>query len=47
MKTVGDKIEEFAVVGIRPGANFGDDAFETITEQSFEGKWKEIGRAHV
>ena len=42
MKTVGDKIEEFAVVGIRPGANFGDDAFETITEQSFEGKWKVI-----
>jgi len=42
MKTVGDKIEEFAVVGIKPGANFGDDAFETITEQSFEGKWKVI-----
>jgi peroxiredoxin (alkyl hydroperoxide reductase subunit C) len=42
MKTVGDKIEKFAVVGIRPGANFGDDAFETITEQSFEGKWKVI-----
>jgi peroxiredoxin (alkyl hydroperoxide reductase subunit C) len=42
MKTVGDFIEEFAVTGIRPGANYGDDAFETITEKSFEGKWKVI-----
>jgi alkyl hydroperoxide reductase subunit AhpC len=42
MKTVGDKIEHFSVVCIKPGANFGDDAFETITEKSFEGKWKVI-----
>ncbi len=42
MKTVGDKLEQFSVVGIKPGANFGDDAFETITENSFQGKWKVI-----
>lgn len=38
MKTVGDKLEAFAVTGINPGK----DDFFTITEQSFEGKWKVI-----
>jgi lipoyl-dependent peroxiredoxin subunit C len=38
MKTVGDKIEKFAVTGINPGS----DQFFDITEQSFEGKWKVI-----
>ena len=42
MKTVSDKIETFAVVGVKPGALDIDGAFETITEKSFEGKWKVI-----
>lgn len=46
MKTVGDKLEAFSVVGVKPGFNSheenGDSAFETITEQSFPGKWKII-----
>ena len=40
MKTVGDKIEKFAVTGVRPGQP--EDAFFTITDKSFEGKWKVI-----
>ena len=40
MKTVGDKITSFAVTGVRPGQP--EDAFYTITEESFEGKWKVI-----
>jgi peroxiredoxin (alkyl hydroperoxide reductase subunit C) len=42
MKTVGNELEEFAIVGVKPGALTPDDAFETITEKSFEGKWKVI-----
>lgn len=42
MKTVGDKVEQFAVTGVKPGALTPDGAFETITEKSFEGKWKVI-----
>jgi alkyl hydroperoxide reductase subunit AhpC len=46
MKTVGDKIEAFRVEGVKPGFNNheenGESAFETITEQSFPGKWKVI-----
>ena len=38
MKTVGDKLEQFAVTGVNPGK----DDFFTITEKSFEGKWKII-----
>ena len=38
MKTVGNKLEKFAVTGINPGK----DDFFTITETSFEGKWKII-----
>ena len=38
MKTVGDKLEKFAVTGVNPGK----DDFFTITEKSFEGKWKII-----
>jgi len=37
MKTVGDKVKEFSVVGVHPNGSF-----ETITEKSFEGKWKII-----
>jgi peroxiredoxin (alkyl hydroperoxide reductase subunit C) len=40
MKTVGDKLEKFAVTGVKPGQS--EDAFFTITDQSFEGKWKII-----
>jgi len=46
MKTVGDKLEAFSVLGVKPGFNHheenGDTAFETITEKSFPGKWKVI-----
>ena len=38
MKTVGHKLEKFAVTGINPGK----DDFFTITEESFAGKWKVI-----
>ncbi|HEX6720308.1 MAG TPA: peroxiredoxin [Burkholderiaceae bacterium] len=46
MKTVGQKLDAFAVTGIKPGFNQheenGVSAFETITEKSFAGKWKVI-----
>lgn len=42
MKTVGHKLEKFAITGVKPGALTPDDAFETITDKSFEGKWKVI-----
>jgi alkyl hydroperoxide reductase subunit AhpC len=46
MKTVGDKLEPFKVVGVKPGFNHheenGVSAFEDITESSFPGKWKVI-----
>lgn len=46
MKTVGQKIESFRIVGVKPGFNLpeenGQSAFEDITETSFEGKWKII-----
>ncbi len=38
MKTVGDKIEKFAVTGVNPGS----DQFFDITDESFAGKWKVI-----
>jgi len=40
MKTVGDKLDKFAVTGVRPGQP--EDAFFDITEESFAGKWKVI-----
>lgn len=40
MKTVGDKLTTFAITGVKPGQP--EDAFFTITEKSFEGKWKII-----
>ena len=42
MKTVGDKLENFVVTGVKPGALTPDGAFEDITDLSFEGKWKVI-----
>ena len=38
MKTVGDKLEKFALTGVAPGS----DQFTTITEETFPGKWKVI-----
>jgi peroxiredoxin (alkyl hydroperoxide reductase subunit C) len=40
MKTVGDKLEKFAITGVRPGQP--SDAFFEITDQSYKGKWKVI-----
>ena len=40
MKTVGDKLEKFAVTGVKPEQP--EDAFFTITDESFAGKWKVI-----
>jgi len=40
MKTVGDKLEHFTITGVKPGQP--DDAFFTIDENSFSGKWKVI-----
>lgn len=42
MKTVNDKVTAFAVTGVKPGALTGDDAFSTITHETFPGKWKVI-----
>lgn len=46
MKTVGEKLEAFSVIGVKPGFNRheenGASAFEEITETSFPGKWKVI-----
>lgn len=46
MKTVGEKLEPFKVIGVKPGFNHheenGVSAFEEITESSFPGKWKII-----
>jgi len=40
MKTVGDKLEKFAVTGVMPGQP--EDSFFTIDETSFHGQWKVI-----
>ena len=44
MLGIGDQIPEFTIMGVKPGFNAheenGESAFEEITEQSFEGKWK-------
>ena len=40
MKTVGDKLEKFAVTGVKFGQP--EDAFFEITDESFPGKWKVI-----
>jgi alkyl hydroperoxide reductase subunit AhpC len=42
MKTVGDKLQSFAVTGVKPVALSVDDAFVTLDEKSFAGKWKVI-----
>jgi alkyl hydroperoxide reductase subunit AhpC len=43
MKTIGDRLSEFSIVGVKPGRlDASDDVFETLTEKSFPGKWKVI-----
>lgn len=44
MLTIGQKIPDFSIVVVKPGFNHheenGQSAFETITQDSFPGKWK-------
>jgi lipoyl-dependent peroxiredoxin subunit C len=46
MLGIGDKLPTFEVVGVKPGFNSheenGQSAFETLTDESFGGKWKVI-----
>lgn len=43
MKTVGDKLGNFNVVGVKPGALSAEDSsFENLNQDSFAGKWKII-----
>ena len=46
MLGVGEKLPNFKIVGVKPGFNAheenGQTAFETITPDSFPGKWKVI-----
>mgnify|MGYP001293863515 CR=1 FL=1 len=43
---VGEKIEDFEVVGVKPNFNNheenGESAFETLSKDSFPNKWKVI-----
>ena len=51
MKTVGQKLESFNVVGVKPGFNRheenGESAFAPIDERSFPGKWKQVKSIQV
>lgn len=44
MLSIGDQLPEFKITGVKPGFNMheenGESAFEELTEQSFDGKWK-------
>ncbi len=44
MLGIGDQIPNFEITGVKPGFNVheenGESAFEQITQDSFEGKWK-------
>lgn len=43
MRTIGDKLEPFRIIGVKPGRlDFSDDVFEVLSEKSFPGKWKII-----
>ena len=42
MKTVGDKIEKFLVVGVPPGQPVSDGVFFQISDESFPKQWKII-----
>ena len=44
MLGVGQTLPDFKITGVKPGFNSheenGVSAFETVTKDSFEGKWK-------
>ena len=44
MLGIGDKLPNFSITGVKPKFNTheenGESAFETITQDSFDGKWK-------
>jgi peroxiredoxin (alkyl hydroperoxide reductase subunit C) len=44
MLGIGDQMPEFKITGVKPGFNRheenGESAFEEITQDSFDGKWK-------
>lgn len=44
MLGIGDTLPEFSITGVKPKfmkhEENGESAFETITQESFEGKWK-------
>jgi alkyl hydroperoxide reductase subunit AhpC len=46
MLGVGQKLPDFKIIGVKPGFNSheenGVSAFEPVTQDSFEGKWKVI-----
>ena len=43
MRTIGDKLEPFRIIGVKPGRlDAADDVFEVLDEKSFPGKWKVI-----
>ena len=43
MKTIGDKLGNFNIVGVKPGAlNYDESSFENLNQDSFPGKWKII-----
>lgn len=43
MKTVGEALSPFRIVGVKPGRlDSSDDVFEVLSEKSFPGKWKVI-----
>lgn len=43
MKTIGDKLSPFRVIGVEPGRlDSNDDVFKVLDETSFPGKWKVI-----
>lgn len=46
MLGIGDTLPEFSVTGVKPGfmkhEENGESAFQEITQDSFEGKWKVI-----
>lgn len=42
MLTIGDKVEDFKVIGVFPEVLEDGTYFQEITDKSFEGKWKVI-----
>ena len=46
MLSIGEKLPDFEITGVKPGFNAheenGESAFENITQESFAGKWKVI-----